>query len=256
MQTLEAPISMEPTAAAARSLYLDLMKRCLTNWIYRKNEPQPADDALRVEGRDWPPTAHTMVGCKRLDNLQRLVEEVLADDVPGDFIETGVWRGGASILMRAVLKAHGVTDRKVWLADSFKGLPPPSPEQYPQDAGDTLYTHAFLAVSLDQVRQNFAAYDLLDEQVCFLEGWFKDTLPHAPVKRLAIARLDGDMYQSTMDGLTHLYPRVSPGGFVIIDDYGCIPACKEAVTDYRRMHGIIDAIHEVDWTGVYWRRGW
>jgi O-methyltransferase len=174
--------------------------------------------------------------------------------VPGDLIETGVWRGGSTILMRAVLEAYGVRDRRVWVADSFAGLPPPSPEKYPADLGDTFHTYPELAVSLEKVQANFAKYGLLDGQVRFLEGWFKDTLPGAPIERLAVARLDGDMYESTMDALVALYPRLSIGGYLVVDDFGAVPACRKAVEDYRAEHGIDEPIEAVDWTGVFWRR--
>jgi hypothetical protein len=242
------------------ALYLDLVKRCLLNWVYADVEarlvpPLPFDPRRRVEGRDWPPTAHTMIGLHRLNNLQQCVETVLRDRVPGDLLEAGVWRGGAAILMRAVLRVHGVKDRSVWLADSFAGLPPPNPGKYPHDAGLDLSGYPQLAVPADQVRENFARYGLLDEQVRLLPGWFRDTLPNAPVKRLAVLRLDGDLYESTMDALTHLYPKLAVGGFVIVDDYGVVEACRQAVLEYRRAHGIRDRVKRVDWTGVYWRRG-
>jgi O-methyltransferase len=109
-------------------------------------------------------------------------------------------------------------------------------------------------VSIDEVRSAFQKYGLLDDQVRFLKGWFKDTLPAAPIKQLAVVRLDGDMYESTMDGLVHLYPKLSPGGFLIVDDYGVVDSCRRAVEDYRRKHGIADPIMEIDGTGVYWQR--
>ena len=208
----------------------------------------------REDGRDWPPTAETMIGLKRLDNLQYCVETVCAEGIPGDLIETGVWRGGATIFMRAILAAWGVTDRTIWVADSFKGLPPPRPELYPADAGLRLDLEPKLAVGLEQVKANFTRYGLLDDQVQFLVGWFRDTLPEAPISQLAVMRLDGDLYESTMDALAALYPKLSPGGFVIIDDYGVIPACRKAVTDFREKFGIDDSIHEIDSSGVFWRR--
>jgi hypothetical protein len=156
--------------------------------------------------------------------------------------------------MRAVLKTHGCTDRTVWVADSFRGLPPPNVEQYPQDRGLDLSQEKFLAVSVEQVRANFRKYGLLDERVRFLQGWFKDTLPTAPIEQLAVMRLDGDLYESTMDALTSLYPKLSIGGYVIIDDYGAVPACAQAVTDFRGRHAIRDEVKRVDWTGAYWRR--
>jgi O-methyltransferase len=111
-----------------------------------------------------------------------------------------------------------------------------------------------LAVPLEDVKANFAAYGLLDDQVQFLKGWFKDTLPTAPISKLAVVRLDGDLYESTMDGLTCLYPRLSGGGYLIVDDFNAVPACRKAVEDYRHAHGIIDEVIPIDWAGVYWRR--
>jgi hypothetical protein len=208
----------------------------------------------REEGRNWPLYADTMIGLRRLDNLQTCIESVLRDGVPGDLIETGVWRGGACIFMRGVLRAHGVTDRRVYVADSFQGLPAPDPEKYPHDAGDTHHIHPFLAVSQEQVARNFERYGLLDDQVVFLKGWFKDTLPNAGIRALSILRLDGDMYESTLDALNALYPRLSPGGYCIIDDYA-LPNCRKAVDDYREAHGIAAPMMTIDWTACYWRHG-
>lgn len=156
--------------------------------------------------------------------------------------------------MRAVLKAYGVTDRTVWAADSFDGLPSPQNSNYPQDAGDPHHLWSdYLGVSLEQVQRNFRRYGLLDEQVKFLKGWFKDTLPKAPIEKLSLLRMDGDMYGSTMDALVNLYPKLSVGGYVIVDDYH-ITGCRQAVHDYRDQHGIMDEIQKVDWAAVYWRR--
>ena len=197
-----------------------------------------------------------MVGIRQLDNLQFCVEDVLAHNVAGDLIETGVWRGGATIFMRAVLKAHGVSDRRVWVADSFSGLPPPDAAKYPSDSDDAHHTIDLLAVSLDEVKSNFKKYELLDEQVCFLPGWFRDTLPSAPIKQLAVIRLDGDMYESTMDALTALYPKLSPRGYLIVDDYG-LSGCKQAVHDYRQANGITEEIRPIAGYGAaYWQRSW
>jgi O-methyltransferase len=261
------------------SLYIDLIKRCLTNSIYpdseklvlRPDKPikralinlltrsglqvvRPMSAGARLEGRSWPQYAHTMIGQARLDNIEKCVEQVLEDGVPGDLIETGVWRGGSTILMRAILKARGDVTRRVWVADSFAGLPAPNVERYPADAGLTFHLADHLAVSLDEVKSNFGRYGLLDDQVVFLKGWFSETLPTAPIESLAVMRLDGDLYESTMDALVNLYPKLSSGGFVIVDDYADIPACKQAVDDFRSQHRIRDEIVPIDWTGVYWRR--
>ncbi len=211
------------------------------------------DPAEKAEGKIWPGYAHTMIGLKRLDNLQVCLETVLRERIAGDVIETGVWRGGACIFMRAVLAAYGVADRKVYVADSFAGLPPPAPEIFPADAGDTCHTHHFLSISQETVAENFRRYGLLDEQVVFLKGWFEDTLPTAPMTQLAVIRLDGDMYGSTMVALQNLYPKLSPGGFCIIDDYA-LKGCRQAVTDYRAKHEITTPLVKIDWTGSFWRK--
>jgi len=199
-------------------------------------------------------SAHTLLGQQRLNNLQWSVEDVLKRKVPGDIIETGVWRGGACIFMRAILKAHGVRDRKVWAADSFEGLPAADPTRYPMDRGSTFHQQRGFAVSLDEVRRNFEKYGLLDHQVEFVKGWFCDTLPKLAGHTWAVIRLDGDMYQSTMEALVNLYPGLSTGGYVIVDDFGAVPACRQAVLDFRQSHCVHEAIRVIDWTGVYWQR--
>ena len=268
--------------AGPEQLYLDLMKRALTNTLYddpylRAVAPKgfvkrqivkalgamglqlaKLTDAATVEaralGHDNNPRAHTMIGLARLANIQACVEQVLRDGVRGDLIEAGVWRGGAAAFMRAVLKAHGVADRCVWVADSFEGLPTPDMARYPQDKGDTHHTYPWLVVSLDEVRETFRRYDLLDAQVKFLKGWFKDTLPRADIRELAVMRLDGDMYGSIMDSLVALYPKLSVGGYVIIDDWGLVPTTRRATDDFRAAHGIMEPVLDVDGVAGYWRR--
>ncbi|MBN9124143.1 MAG: hypothetical protein BGO99_06265 [Nitrosospira sp. 56-18] len=242
-----------------QNIYLELMQSTLTGNIYRDESRAPFgsnifNPQLREHGLDWPSHAQTMIGIKRLANLRALTESVITDNVPGDLIETGVWRGGACILMRAVLYAYNITDRYVWVADSFEGLPPANEQQYPADAGSDFYKYDELAVTLEQVQENFRIYSLLDEQTKFIKGWFKDTLPGAPIEQLALLRLDGDMYESTMDALTSLYPKLSPHGYVIVDDYHVVPACKSAIDDYCSANGLQPEIIEIDGVGVYWRK--
>ncbi len=207
---------------ALRAAYLDLMRDSL---IGRLNEdpPLPASkveryyDSVREKGWDWPSNAPSMIGALRMENVRREGERVLNENVPGDFMETGVWRGGACIMMRAVLRAYGIGDRRVIAADSFAGFPAPSKESV-ADATFPLFGVSEFVVPLEQVKAAFARYGLLDVQVVFLEGFFKDTLPTAPVERLAVLRLDGDMYESTRDGLVNMYPKLSVGGTLIADD--------------------------------------
>jgi len=213
------------------------------------------DQEDRAAGRDWPRDGETMIGLARLRNLRECIGDVIRSGIPGDLLEAGVWRGGATIFMRAALNAYGDRKRLVWVTDSFQGLPPPNPDRYPADAGDQHWTWSdVLAVPLEQVQANFQRFGLLDDQVRFLPGWFQDTLPNAPIDRLAVLRLDGDMYESTKVALDALYPKLSPGGYLILDDYNHVPGCKKAVDDYRAEHKIHEPIREIDWTGVYWQR--
>ena len=228
------------------SLYLELLKRVLTDQIHHPS-------AARLDGTDWPEFGFTMIGLQRLNNIEYCADSILRDAIPGDFLEAGVWKGGASIFMRALLKDRQVADRTVWLADSFMGLPPPKPE-YPLDAGDTHYQQEALAIDEATVRQNFERFGLLDKQVRFLPGWFHETLAVAPVEQIALLRLDGDMYESTIVSLEALYDRVSVGGYIIIDDYGYIESCRSAVHDFLDARSLQPAIKSIDWTGVYWRK--
>jgi O-methyltransferase len=274
--------------------YLDLLKKSLVNELYIENEArllytflsmlheQPLVfnaflhirqaqskllDSLRTvkqtgdiivlggerKLRNVTELSHSMIGKKRLENLQYCIETVLSEGIKGDFIETGIWRGGACIFMCGVLMAYNVTDRVIWAADSFEGVPVPS---LPEDADLDISRNVLpvLVVSLEEVKELFERYGLLDEQVKFLKGWFKDTLPSAPIEQLAILRLDGDLYESTMDALNPLYDKVTPGGFIIVDDYGSCPPCKQAIHDFRAKHSIHDELITIDAQSVYWRK--
>ncbi|MER6468869.1 TylF/MycF/NovP-related O-methyltransferase [Streptomyces collinus] len=240
-------------------LYLELLKKVLTNRIQMDTPSAwPTGPGGAADGEDEARpaafSAHTMVSPESLDNVQYCVERALADGVPGDLIETGVWRGGICVLMRAILKAHGVEDRRVWVADSFEGVPEAGEGSHPLDQEMALHNlNTVLSVSADEVRAVFKSYDLLDERVEFLEGWFSETLPAAPIESLAVLRLDGDLYVSTMDSLSALYPKLSPGGFVIIDDYN-MEGCRTAVHEYRDAHGVKEEIKAADSVGVWWRK--
>jgi O-methyltransferase len=239
----------------ARSMPPGLL-RAVDEWIDRSRAgaERPPDVAARRSGQDWPETGESMVGLDRLNNLQACVLSAIVNQVPGDVAETGVWRGGATILMRAILSVCGETERRVWVADSFEGLPPPDPDQYPADAGDSHWRYRQLAVPRREVEANFARYGLLDGQVRFLPGWFRDTLASAPIEALAVLRLDGDMYESTIVALRALHAKVQPGGYVVVDDYA-LPGCRQAVDDFRRAQGISAVLEPIDWTGVMWQVG-
>lgn len=246
-----------------RDRYLELLKKSLTGTLFRR---EPDREALSkgvpkaftdFQDHYIKGSAVTLLGSTELENIQACVDEIVGKGVPGDLIETGVWRGGATIFMRGLLKAYSVNDRCVWVADSFEGLPEPDAHNFRKDAVFYKFCKenwGNLAATLDEVRNNFAAYDLLDERVRFLKGWFKDTLPSAPIEALSLMRLDGDYYESTMDALTNLYDKLSIGGFVIIDDYNDGLNCREAVDHFRVQRGIQDKMASVGFLGCHWWR--
>jgi hypothetical protein len=248
----------------AIDLYLDLLKRSLTSTLF---DAEPDHD--RADQRSFVVQfamhyirgpAITMLPLVRLDNIRTCIERVLERNVPGDLIETGVWRGGACIFMRGCLKALGGAGRRVWVADTFAGLPEPDPartkehEFYHSDMMQTAYRK--MAAGIDEVKANFAAYNLLDDNVEFLPGLFKDTLKTPEITQLAVLRMDGDYYDSTMDSLNALYDKVSPGGFVIVDDYGedKWTDCRQAVDDFRGSRSIVDPLIGVDSKCRFWQK--
>ena len=190
--------------------------------------------------RNWTWMAHTLLSRKRIRNIRSLCSEVVSKKIPGEFVECGVWRGGASIYARACLPL----DRKVILCDSFEGLP-----FDPDEPDYSTYDH--LRVSVNEVRENFVKYGQ-DKNLEFVKGFFCDTLKNLKTP-IAILRADGDMYSSTMDILDNLYFQVSPGGFVIIDDYSLEP-CARAVHDFLARHKINVDIVKIDNDGVFWKK--
>merc|ERR1719419_1826416 len=200
----------------------------------------PYSEEDRKKGLDWPEIGYTMIGDIALKSIKLMIQTVIRKNIPGDFLEAGVWKGGASILAKAVLKSYGVDKiRKVWVCDSFKGLPK---NRTPHDNAKWERMKA-LRVNKTTVQQNFRKFDLLDENVKFVEGYFVNSLPKIrdDVTELAVLRLDGDMYESTMDILFNLYEKVTIGGFVIIDDWS-IASCNKAIKEFREIHQITEEL--------------
>jgi len=249
-------------------LKLQFLKRVLTDTLNDNSfdsffvNGYPTDDEInnllqlpispsRLDGEDCPQRAHTMIGLKRLDNLHMMLNYIRENNIKGDLIETGVWRGGAVIFMKAYIKFYKM-DIKVFVCDSFEGLPRPDVDKYPDDHGDLHYTYDNLKVSIEEVKSNFEKYNLLDDKVIFLKGWFSDTLKdNEQIGDISILRFDGDMYGSTMDVLDNLYDKVVDNGVIIIDDY-CLPNCKKAITDFRTSHNLSGELDIVDRCGVFW----
>jgi hypothetical protein len=234
------------------SRYLELLKRSLTHWPWLEDHERQC----RMDGRDWPAQARgdSMIGALRMNSLHRNVLSVLDRQIRGDFVEAGVWRGGASIFLAGALRAFDQMDRSVWLLDSFAGLPPPRGEQFPADAGAEWHLYKELTVPLEDVRQRFRDYDLLSDNVRFVEGFYEETLQDIAIESVALLRIDCDMYGSTTTVLEALYDRISPGGIVAVDDYFSIEACGRAVDDFMKSRGIAFSIEQIDWAGGFFEK--
>ena len=247
-----------PDRDALRTAYLELLKLCLCDLaatttqsvgalpggVVMSRELRGEGLRLRAAGMDWPLQGLTMVGLGRLDDLQACVEAVVRDGVPGDLIEAGAWRGGASMLMRATLDSLGDA-RTVVVADSFQGFPAGAPEDL--DGFD------FLAVPVEEVRESFGRLGL-DAGVEFVPGFFEESLGALAGRTWALARIDADTYEPTRAALDALYPGLAVGGYVVLDDYGSFEGCRRAVDEFRAEHGITEPIEPIDFTGARWRR--
>lgn len=236
-----------------RGEYLDLVCESLVGRLNRDPPLQEHldayDDEHRLNGWDWPSGAPSMIGWRRMRHLRNECERVIRQSVPGDFLEAGVWRGGAAIMMRAVLKAHGIGDRRVIAADTFAG---PPAEGDPHDSAAHLRAISIFSVPLKEVKAAFHRYRLLDDLVVFVEGDFAATLKNAPTNCLAILRLDGDTFASARAGLDALYDKLSSGGSVILDDYFLFDDYRRAIDEFRSERGILDPIVRIDMYGGYW----
>lgn len=240
-------------------MYIHLLKNCILDNIYgsivndpwSKNKDEPATKHQIDNGTFWPLRAHTMIGIKRMENIEYCISKVYENNIDGDFIETGVWRGGACIFMAGLNKIYNM-NRKIYVADSFTGLPDPDPK-YPIDTYYRGEVYDYLKVSEEQVRENFKRYDLLDDHVIFIKGYFEHSLKGINIDKLSILRLDGDMYSSTIQVLDELYDKVSIGGFIIVDDFGG-KECKQAICDFRTSRNITTPYHIIDDTGMFWQK--
>lgn len=190
---------------------------------------------------------------RRATMLEPLASCIFRENVPGDFVEAGVYRGGITIFFAAMMMAKGeFGQRKIWVADSFAGLPPAgyavrtSQNLSQQQIGKMVgrYTEGKLRATLERVQQNFESFlnvSVDDDRVRYVPGFFNDSLPGAPVKQLALLRADSDLYSSTYETLAALYPRLSIGGFVVFDDYKLAQA-RAAIVAFRREKGITSPV--------------
>jgi O-methyltransferase len=237
-----------------RDAYIDLIKRAITNYHYLGGdvsfEQFRCVTHYDLEQSSWKidPLARpiTLLSKGQLDLVEQSVLSLEERAVPGDFMEAGIWRGGVIILLQAMIRAHGLTGRRVFAADSFAGIP--KNVRALNDPVD-LWSDRWVA-PLDEVARNIERFGLLDDGIVFVPGFFSDTLKTLAGERFALIRLDSDSYDSVETSLDHLYPLVSQGGIVIIDDWH-LPGCKMAVLNYRAQYGITDEVVEQE-ANAYW----
>ena len=232
-QEYKDKLSQMPTSGFLNTL--KTLLTCYDDHGFRQEYIDPnTGDLIKVD-------QYTMLTPELLSNIEYCIREVCKNNIPGDFIECGVWRGGACVYAKHVLNELG-ENRKVYLADSFAGLPAPNTESYPDDDGDPHWGHSELAIPVAEVKRVFNLFNALDENVYFIEGFFKDTLPTAKedIGAISVLRLDADMYEGTIQALDNLYDKLSIGGYCIIDDWLGVPGCTQAVIDFREKHNIDD----------------
>jgi hypothetical protein len=199
----------------------------------------------------------TMTTMSRMYALYKATEYVTKGHITGDIVECGVWRGGSSMLVALALQVYGVRDRNLYLYDTFDGMSQPTEHDidlFGQTARDQLDTsskdaNVWARASLDDVQANLSATAYPSEHIRFVEGKVETTIPLIAPERIAILRLDTDWYESTAHELHHLYPRLVPGGVLIIDDYGHWQGARKAVDEYfAQMDGVI-LLNRIDYTG-------
>jgi cephalosporin hydroxylase/glycosyltransferase involved in cell wall biosynthesis len=195
-------------------------------------------DAIGVPYYPW-----TAMGRTRLDHLERCLDSVRDEGIPGDFVDCGVGRGGGAIFMRGFLEAHEVPVTQVWAVDRFLG---------PETAG-ALAVESNQLADLNMVREGFDRFDLLDERVRFLQGEPAETLESAPVEQIALARVDCTQVERPIDALAALYARVAPGGFVLAHGLEAAGA-REGLEAFREAHGLTEPVERIDGSALVWRK--
>jgi O-methyltransferase len=196
--------------------------------------------------------AHTMVRNLNLINLYRMVRYINRSELPGAIVECGVWNGGSSAMMASACSDTGV-QRDFWLFDSFEGLPPPTEKDSPIERAN--YFRGWNKGSIISVEQVFHKLDLPLDRVHFVKGWFEDTIPESAVPQIALLHIDADWYDSVTLVLNSLYERITPGGYVVFDDYKFWEGCTRAAHDFLDSHGVPrTALHRVGGMGAYFQK--
>jgi O-methyltransferase len=201
----------------------------------------------------------TMTSVERMYALWQAAGHVARAGIPGDYVECGVWRGGSSMLAALTLAGAGDEARRLWLYDTFEGMSEPTerdrafdaaaPISAEWDAFRTANGSTLAYASLDEVQANMNRAQIAAERLEYVAGKVEDTIPARAPERIALLRLDTDWYESTRHELEHLYPRLSPGGVLIVDDYGHWAGAREAVDEFLASLHRPPLLTRIDYTG-------
>lgn len=202
----------------------------------------------------------TMTSPERMYSLYQGVDYVLKNNIQGDFVECGVWRGGSSMLIASMLKRRNIRDRKLFMYDTYEGMSAPTADDmdFAGRKADTLLkanvtnkeTSVWCLADLQDVKNNMLKTGLPEDQIIYVQGKVEETLPGImPGAEIALLRLDTDWYESTLHELIHLYPNLVTNGVLIIDDYGHWQGCRKAVDEYFQQNGISLLLQRIDYTG-------
>lgn len=189
-------------------------------------------------------TPYTLTGPERIASLVEAVAYVVRAEVPGALVECGVWRGGSALAVLRTLVSLGVSDREVWLYDTFTQMPSPTDRdvdlfgiaastyhaQYADDPASLDPAYDYLPLS--EVRDLLLSTGYPESRVHFVQGLVEDTIPTSAPEHISLLRLDTDYYSSTRHELQHLAPRLSPGGVLLVDDYGHWRGSRDAVDEW------------------------
>jgi len=200
----------------------------------------------------------TMTSIERLYSLRQAIQYLIRHGIAGDIVECGVWRGGTMLAAALTLLEMGSDDRRLWLYDTFEGMPPPSPQDVDYAnrpaaqimRGQDKRTSLVWAYSpLENVRQVMQQSGYPSDRVIFVRGKVEETIPRQAPAQIALLRLDTDWYESTYHELVHLYPRLTVGGVMIVDDYGHWQGARRAVDQYCQEQKLKVLLHRIDYTG-------
>ncbi|MCB0726025.1 MAG: class I SAM-dependent methyltransferase [Ignavibacteriae bacterium] len=200
-------------------------------------------------------TPHTMTSLESLYYTYRSVKYAIENNIPGDFIECGVWKGGNTMMVALTLMNMKSTDRKIYLYDTFEGMSAPTEKDvsYKNEDADIEYKESqkgdhneWCYSPLDEVKNNLYSTGYPKDKIVFVKGKVEDTIPGTLPEKIAILRLDTDWYESTYHELVHLYPLLSEKGFLIIDDYGYWQGAREAVEQYFKENNVKMFMNRLD----------